>query len=147
MKLSNGLILGGAGLLAYLYTRQSAKTFQKNATVTFEKLDFNLKKLQVIVTLAVLNPTALAATLNSIVGSLYVNQNEVATVQNFTVQKIAGNSVSKIKVTLKPRGIGIFTTLKALVKSKLKGAGNMVAKFKGAVNINGLPVQVDQVLN
>lgn len=147
MKLSNIFILGGAGLLAYLYTRQSAKTFAKSATVSFEKLDFNLKKFQVIVTLGISNPTALAATINSIVGSLYVNNTEVATVQNFTVQKIAGNSMSKINVILKPRGTGIFSTLKALVKSKLKGAKNMVAKFKGAVNINGLPVNVDQVLS
>ncbi len=146
MKLGNLFILGGAGLLAYLFTKQSAKTFQKNATVSFEKLDFNLKKFQVVVTLGISNPTALAATINSIVGSLYVNKKEVATVQSFEVQQIAGNSKSRINVTLKPRGTGIFSTLRQLVKAKLKGATNLVAKFKGAVNINGLPVQVDQVL-
>lgn len=134
----------GFGILAGgLYWLSTKKKFVKSAVFTFEKLDFNLKKKKVFVSLGLLNPTNQEVTLNSVVGTLFVNSNQVATVESFEKKKISSRAKSVITLALSPSAVGIVNVLKQFVKSKLKGAGGTSATFTGSAHLNGttIPIQ------
>jgi hypothetical protein len=88
-----------------------------------------------------LNPSGSSANLNSIVGSLFIKGNEVATVENFTKVTITPKSKSFIDLTITPSGLGILTTIKSLLKKG--GLKNLSAEFKGNANIDGVTVPLD----
>jgi hypothetical protein len=88
-----------------------------------------------------LNPSGSSANLNSIVGSLIIRGNEVATVENFTKVNIAPKSKSFIDLTITPSGLGILSTVKSLVKKG--GLKNLSAQFRGNANIDGVTVPLD----
>jgi|LakMenEpi03Aug12_release.lakeMendotaPanAssembly.Ray.scaffolds.fasta_scaffold332103_3 hypothetical protein len=128
------LLIGGA--IAYFYGK---RRLQQSIKFSFESIKISGTKI--IVRLGMLNPSGSSANLNSIVGSLIIRGNEVATVENFTKVNIAPKSKSFIDLTITPSGLGILSTVKSLVKKG--GLKNLSAQFRGNANIDGVTVPLD----
>jgi len=127
------LLIGGA--FAYFYGK---KKLQQSIQFTLESVKLSGTKL--IVRLGMLNPTGSSATINSIVGSIYIKGSAVATVENYTKIKILPKSKSFIDLTVTPSGVGVFSFVKSLINT---GTKNLSAEFKGNANINGITIPLD----
>jgi LEA14-like dessication related protein len=127
------LLIGGA--FAYFYGK---KKLQQSIQFTLESVKLSGTKL--IVRLGMLNPTGSSATINSIVGSIYIKRSAVATVENYTKIKILPKSKSFIDLTVTPSGAGVFSFVKSLIST---GTKNLSAEFKGNANIDGITIPVD----
>lgn len=128
------VLIGGA--IAYFYGKRK---LQQSIKFSFESL--KLSGTKIIVRLGMLNPSGSSATLNSLVGSLIVKGNEVATIENFTKTIIAPKSKSFIDVTITPSALGVLTTLKSLFKKG--GIANLSAQIVGNANIDGVTFPID----
>lgn len=128
------VLIGGA--IAYFYGKRK---LQQSIKFSFESL--KLSGTKIIVRLGMLNPSGSSATLNSLVGSLIVKGNEVATIENFTKTIIAPKSKSFIDVTITPSALGVLTTLKNLFKKG--GIANLSAQIVGNANIDGVTFPID----
>jgi LEA14-like dessication related protein len=121
--------------LAVIYVLRK-KSLAENAKFSLENVSFNWKKKEVYVRLGILNPTNAQITINSILGSLYMNNNEVATVQTFSKLLVGANAKTSLNLTMTPTIYGIFTSLKnVLTKDSAK---NYKVKFVGTANANGV---------
>jgi LEA14-like dessication related protein len=127
------LLIGGA--FAYFYGK---KKLQQSIQFTLESVKLSNTKL--IVRLGMLNPTGSSATINSIVGSIYIKGSAVATVENYTKIKILPKSKSFIDLTVTPSGAGVFSFVKSLIST---GTKNLSAEFKGNANIDGITIPLD----
>jgi len=127
------LLIGGA--FAYFYGKRK---LQQSIQFTLESVKLSGTKL--IVRLGMLNPTGSSATINSIVGSIYIKGSAVATVENYTKIKILPKSKSFIDLTVTPSGVGVFSFVKSLINT---GTKNLSAEFKGNANINGITIPLD----
>jgi len=127
------LLIGGA--FAYFYGK---KKLQQSIQFTLESVKLSGTKL--IVRLGMLNPTGSSATINSIVGSIYIKGSAVATVENYTKIKILPKSKSFIDLTVTPSGAGVFSFVKSLIST---GTKNLSAEFKGNANIDGITIPLD----
>jgi LEA14-like dessication related protein len=128
------VLIGGA--IAYFYGKRK---LQQSIKFSFESL--KLSGTKIIVRLGMLNPSGSSATLNSLVGSLIVKGNEVATIENFNKTIIAPKSKSFIDVTITPSALGVLTTLKSLFKKG--GIANLSAQIVGNANIDGVTFPID----
>jgi LEA14-like dessication related protein len=127
------LVIGGA--IAYFYGKRK---LQQSIQFSLESVKLSGTKL--IVRLGMMNPTGSSATINSIVGSIYIKGSAVATVENYTTIKILPKSKSFIDLTISPSGAGIFSFVKSLINQGIK---NISANFKGNANIDGITVPLD----
>jgi len=127
------LVIGGA--IAYFYGKRK---LQQSIQFSLESVKLSVTKL--IVRLGMMNPTGSSATINSIVGSIYIKGSAVATVENYTTIKILPKSKSFIDLTISPSGAGIFSFVKSLINQGIK---NISANFKGNANIDGITVPLD----
>ena len=127
------LLIGG--VFAYFYGK---KKLQQSIQFTLESVKLSGTKL--IVRLGMLNPTGSSATINSIVGSIYIKGSAVATVENYTKIKILPKSKSFIDLTVTPSGAGVFSFVKSLISTDTK---NLSAEFKGNANIDGITIPLD----
>jgi len=127
------LLIGGA--FAYFYGKRK---LQQSIQFTLESVKLSGTKL--IVRLGMLNPTGSSATINSIVGSIYIKGSAIATVENYTTIKILPKSKSFIDLTVTPSGVGVFSFVKSLINT---GTKNLSAEFKGNANINGITIPLD----
>ena len=127
------LLIGGA--FAYFYGKRK---LQQSIQFTLESVKLSGTKL--IVRLGMLNPTGSSATINSIVGSIYIKGSAVATVENYTKIKILPKSKSFIDLTVTPSGAGVFSFVKSLIST---GTKNLSAEFKGNANIDGITIPLD----
>jgi LEA14-like dessication related protein len=128
------VLIGGA--IAYFYGKRKLQQ-----TIKFSFESFKLSGTKIIIRLGMLNPSRSSATLNSIVGSLFVRGNEVATIENFTKTQITPLSKSFVDITITPSGLGILTTIKSLLKKG--GLKNLSAQFTGNANIDGVTFPID----
>lgn len=135
-----GVLYGGAKLKA-------KKTLSNVVSFTFKSLKIDWKKLQIIVGLGIQNPSNGTAKLNSLVGSLFIDNKEIASVTSFQPLQIEANQVSILNVQLKPSLLGIFGTLKKLVKSKGANLKGINAEFKGNANVDGFTFPVNTKLS
>lgn len=139
MKIGNLIAIGALGFgLWYILRKKSVAT---NAQFSFEKLDVNIPKQKVIMTLGVMNPTNNTITFNSVVGALLLNGNQVATIESYDKTIIAPTAKTNIVLSLRPSVIGIFQTIKDVWKSKLQGA-KINAEFVGSANVDGITFPV-----
>ncbi len=140
-KILLGLAAGGL-LLWFLMGK---KKLAKATTFSMEKLGFDIKGKKIKLTLGANNPTGSSATLNSIVGALYIKGNQVSSVESFTKVKILPNAKSLITLDLKPSLVGIFATAKLLLSKG--GTKALDATFKGNADVNGLIIPITTKLN
>jgi LEA14-like dessication related protein len=87
-----------------------------------------------------MNPTGSSATINSIVGSVYVKGSAVATIENYTTTIVSPKSKSFLDLTVTPSGAGILSFVRSLIST---GTKNLSAEFKGNANIDGITVPLD----
>jgi LEA14-like dessication related protein len=126
--------------LAVLYILRK-KSFVQNAKFSLENVIFDWKKREVNVRLGILNPTNAEITINSILGSLYLNNNEVAVVQTFNKLLINANAKTSLNLTMKPTLYGIFTSLKDLLTKE--NSKSYKVKFVGTANANGVNLPLE----
>ena len=128
------LVLAGVGYWAY-----SRKKLKETALFSFDGVRIANNKLQIKLGLS--NPTNASVTINSIVGVLNSKGNDIANVQSFETVKILPNNKTFINLDVTPSLVGLFTTVKQIVKKG--GLKNLNLKFKGTANVNGLPLPID----
>jgi hypothetical protein len=116
-------------------------TLVQNAKYSLENVSFNWKAKEVYVRLGILNPTNSQLTINSILGSLFFNTNEVATIQTFQKLLVNANAKTSINLTMKPTLYGIFTSLQNILKKE--NVKNYKVKFVGTANTNGVNIPLD----
>lgn len=135
MKTFLGIAVLG-GLAFWLYSR---KRLKETALFSFDGVRIANNKLQIKLGLS--NPTNASVTINSIVGVLNSKGNDIANVQSFEKVTILPNNKTFISLDVTPSLIGLFTTVKQIVRKG--GLKNLNLKFKGTANVNGLPLPID----
>ena len=135
MKTFLGIAVLG-GLAFWLYSR---KRLKETALFSFDGVRIANNKLQIKLGLS--NPTNASVTINSIVGVLNSKGNDIANVQSFEKVTILPNNKTFISLDVTPSLLGLFTTVKQIVKKG--GLKNLNLKFKGTANVNGLPLPID----
>ena len=135
MKTFLGIAVLG-GLAFWLYSR---KRLQETALFSFDGVRIANNKLQIKLGLS--NPTNASVTINSIVGVLISKGNDIANVQSFEKVTILPNNKTMISLDVTPSLIGLFTTVKQIVRKG--GLKNLNLRFKGTANVNGLPLPID----
>ncbi len=135
MKTFLGIAVLG-GLAFWLYSR---KRLKETALFSFDGVRIANNKLQIKLGLS--NPTNASVTINSIVGVLNSKGNDIANVQSFEKVTILPNNKTMISLDVTPSLIGLFTTVKQIVRKG--GLKNLNLRFKGTANVNGLPLPID----
>jgi hypothetical protein len=131
-------ILAGAAAIYILAKRSLSKKLQfdfssvgTSGTVTSPKI---------VVHMAALNPSNQSATINSIVGELYVNNKFLGNVTSFNAQKILPKASSDVSFTIKPSLLSALPIIKSIISNKTKGYS---FTFKGNANVDGIVVPVE----
>jgi len=135
--------LAAGGLL--LWFLMGKKKLAKATTFSMEKIGFDIKGKKIKLTLGANNPTGSSATLNSLVGALFIKGNQISSVESFTKVKILPNAKSLITLDLKPSLVGIFATAKLLLSKG--GTKALDATFVGNADVNGLIIPIKTKLN
>ena len=136
----------GFGILAlaivYVLRKKSLVT---NAKFSLENVSFNWNKKEVYVRMGILNPTNAEITINSILGSLYLNNNEVATIETFNKLLVGANAKTSLNLTMKPTLYGIFASLKNIFSTKNSQElfKTYKVKFVGTANANGVNLPLE----
>jgi hypothetical protein len=132
----------GFGILAlaivYIMRKKSLVT---NAKFSLQNVALNWKKKEVYIRLGISNPTNAQIIINSILGSLFFNNNEVAVVNSFSRLLISPNATTTLNLTMKPTLYGIFQSLKNVISKDL--AKTYKVKFVGTANANGLNLPLE----
>lgn len=130
--------------LAVIYILRK-KSFVDNAKFSLENVAFNWSKKEVYVRMGILNPTNSQITISSILGSLFLNNNEVATVETFSKLLVSPNAKTFLNLTMKPTLYGIFTSLKSIFSSKDSKElfKSYKVKFVGTANANGVNLPLE----
>jgi LEA14-like dessication related protein len=132
----------GFGILAvaivYLMRKKSLVT---NAKFSLQNVSLNWKKKEVYIRLGISNPTNAQIIINSILGSLFFNNNEVAVVNSFSRLLISANATTTLNLTMKPTLYGIFQSLKNVITKDI--AKTYKVKFVGTANANGLNLPLE----
>jgi len=133
----NVLIFGGiAAVVAfYLFTKANAG---KKVAISFQSLKFggDLLSPKIIISLLLQNPTNQSFNINSIVGSVFLNDKFVGEINTFKKVVLTGNATGVIDVNLKLGLLQSFTTVKNIIKNK--GLKTVVARVQGNANVDGL---------
>jgi LEA14-like dessication related protein len=130
--------------LAVIYILRK-KSLADNAKFSLENVAFNWNKREVYVRMGILNPTNAQITISSILGSLFLNNNEVATVETFSKLLVSPNAKTSLNLTMKPTLYGIFTSLKSIFSKKdsKEVFKNYKVKFVGTANANGVNLPLE----
>lgn len=129
--------------LAVIYILRK-KSLANNAKFSLENVAFNWSKKEVYVRMGILNPTNAQITISSILGSLFLNNNEVATVETFSKLLVSPNAKTSLNLTMKPTLYGIFTSLKNIfAKDSKQVFKNYKVKFVGTANANGVNLPLE----
>jgi LEA14-like dessication related protein len=130
--------------LAVIYILRK-KSLANNAKFSLENVAFNWNKREVYVRMGILNPTNAQITISSILGSLFLNNNEVATVETFSRLLVSPNAKTSLNLTMKPTLYGIFTSLKSIFSKKdsKEVFKNYKVKFVGTANANGVNLPLE----
>ena len=94
--------------------------------------------------MAALNPSNQSATINSIVGELYVNNKFLGNVTSFTSQKILPKASSNVSFTIKPSLLSALPIIKSILYNKSKGYS---FTFKGNANVDGIVIPIETSYN
>ena len=144
MKAKNFIILAAGAAAIYLLLGK--KRLASATQFSLEKLGIDLRNKKIKIGLGANNPTNATATINSIVGSLYVDGNQIATIESFAKNTIQPNAKSIVNLDLKPTLAGIWVTLKNVIKSKGKTAKALRATFVGSANVDGVNFPIKTTL-
>jgi hypothetical protein len=133
------LLIGGAAALFFI----SRFRFGQKAVFNFRSLRPGGTLFAPVfnVDLAVSNPTNQAIVIKSITGTVNVKGSAVANVSAFGDQQVAANSESILKLQARPSAVGIFETVRELLKQPV---GSTNVSFTGTANVDGIVVPVSE---
>ena len=83
--------------LAIMYVLRK-KSLVDNAKFSLENVAFNWNKKEVYIRMGILNPTNSEITISSIVGSLFLNNNEISTIETFSKLLIGANAKTSLNL-------------------------------------------------
>lgn len=135
-------VLGLTIAAGVLYVFSKKISLAKNAQFSLEKISINWKKKFINLVLGVNNPTSGTITINSILGTLRVNSNDIATVESTSLVSVKPYSKIMVPLILKPSVLGLFSTLKTFFTQKFDETKKSQVHFTGtaaAGNFN-LPI-------
>jgi len=133
------LLIGGAAALFFI----SRFRFGQKAVFNFRSLRPGGTLFAPVfnVDLAVSNPTNQAIVIKSITGTVNVKGSAVANVSAFGDQRVAANSESILKLQARPSAVGVFETVRELLKQPV---GSTSVSFTGTANVDGIVVPVSE---
>lgn len=131
------VIIAGAAAYFFLKGRQVQNFLN---VIKFEIRQVTVKKLNIVVKMAILNPTNTTLHINSFAGSLVFDNKEIAHVKNFVPITVQPNGETEFYITLIPQGFGIVEVIKDVVSKKLSSYG---LRLIGIANINGLQAEIN----
>lgn len=133
-----------AGAAAYFLIRRTS--FAKNLIYIFRgiKVRGKLFTPKIEVTIGVQNPSNQKAELKSLTAVIAWNGKEFANVSTFKGVTIAANSETNITLTAEPSVIGLYETIRNLIKTGLK---NGEITIKGTANVDNLQLPVSITKN
>jgi hypothetical protein len=133
------LIIGGAAALFFI----SRFRFGQKAVFNFRSLRPGGTLFAPVfnVDLAVSNPTNQTIVIKSITGTVNVKGSAVANVSAFGDQRVAANSESILKLQARPSAVGVFETVRELLKQPV---GSTNVSFTGTANVDGIVVPVSE---
>lgn len=136
MKGSTLLLLGvGGAVLYYLLKKGRALT---SLEFVPRNISFGSGALQLV--LGVQNPTSTPLTLRSLVGGVFVNNNRVADISNFTTMVIGPNAETDLTLNIQPDIFGMVNDIISTVSNGFPP--NQSIELRATVNVdnNALPV-------
>lgn len=131
-------------LLGYSYIAKA--NAGKKIKVNFHTLKLlassglNLPTIQAIFSLQ--NPTSQQITINSLVGTIYVNGQELSNVTSFSKITIPGNNEIFLPINIKTGIISAVKNVIALLKKKNK----ITVSFKGTVNAENFTIPIAETI-
>ena len=125
------------GAIAFIALRRGS--FAKNLQYTFRSIALRGKLFspKIVVTIGIQNPSNQTATIKSIVAKMLWNGAEFANLTTFQTLKILPNSETPLSITAEPSVLGLYDTIKSLIKGGLK---NGKLEINGTANIDNLQV-------
>jgi len=94
---------------------------------------------KVKVTINILNPTGVSATIRSIAGDMLTNGNKIATLQYFGKTIVQPNASTSITIELVPSAVGLITT----VANAIYGGYKPNFKLIGTANVNNISIPIN----
>lgn len=144
MKKSLPFIIAGAGLILF-YFLSKAKA-GKSLKINFYDISFGsgsgFNVPDLFVRFQIINPSSTAITIDSIVGDLYINDDNFATISNIEKFTIPAKQTILYKVKVQIGILNAVTSLYTLFKNKQK----MKVTFNGNVNSSGVIIPINQTL-
>ena len=130
------------GAAAYFLFRRT--TFAKNLVYVFRgiKVRGKLFSPKIEITIGIQNPSNQKAEFKSMIAQVGWNDNNFANISTFKPVTIAANSETNIVFTAEPSVLGLYDTIKNLIKTGLK---NGKISITGTANVDNLQVPVNIV--
>jgi len=94
---------------------------------------------KVKVTINILNPTGVSATIRSIAGDMLTNGNKIATLQYFGKTVVQPNASTSITIELVPSAVGLITTVANAIYSGYKPNFKLI----GTANVNNISIPIN----
>lgn len=94
---------------------------------------------KVKVTINILNPTGVSATIRSIAGDILTNGNKIATLQYFGKTVVQPNASTSITIELVPSAVGLITTVANAIYSGYKPNFKLI----GTANVNNISIPIN----
>ena len=128
--------------LSKLYYIISKRSLSKSLQFDFSSVGTSgsLTSPNIVVHFTALNPSNASATINSIVGELYVNNKFLGNVTSFNAQKILPKASSDVSFNIKPSLLSALPIIKSILTNKTKGYS---FTFKGNANVDGILIPIE----
>lgn len=136
---NKSILLTGLGLLAVYFGYNLFRYKQVADKLRFTIAGIGVKSGKIIISIGILNPTGVSATIRSMVGDLYNENAKIATITNFEKTIVRPNSSTIINITLIPNAIGIISAISDIISDGLKNKLRIVAD----ANINNITVPIN----
>jgi LEA14-like dessication related protein len=134
------VVLGAA---AFLLIRRTAFAKNLNFVIRGVKLGGRWLAPRIEITIGLQNPSNQKANFKSLSGLVKWNDAEFANISSFNAVTIAANSETQIKVNAEPSVMGIFETVKKIIKEGIKGKITIV----GTANVDNLQIPINVTKN
>jgi LEA14-like dessication related protein len=129
-----------AGALYFLSKKMS---LAKNAQFSLEKISINWKKKFINLVLGVNNPTSGSITINSILGTLKINNNDIATVESSAPVTVKPYTKVMAPLILRPSALGLFSSLKTFFTQKFDKTKRSQVTFMGTAASGGVNLPIN----
>lgn len=129
-----------AGAVAAIYFGVQALRYRQVANKLLYTLGaVSIDGTKVKVTINILNPTGVSATIKSIAGDMLTNGNKIATLQYFGKTIVQPNASTAITIELVPSALGLISTVANALCSGYKPNFKLI----GTANVNNISIPLN----